>query len=133
MGSRYLQGPLVSKFYSIHFIYLDTAFQNMAKDMRKCSYLFHQYKCLHSNRDCWNIRQILQHKNNTLNTNTTKIKLRFKRRSSSRLHKCIKLSYTCTFTCPSLMCTRTDAAECSFAVHTATSIQTWTTSAFIIV
>ena len=42
--------------------YLDTVFRNMAKDKRMCSYLSHQYKCPHSNRDYWNIRQTLQHK-----------------------------------------------------------------------
>ena len=48
--------------------YLGTVVQNTGKGMCMCSYCFHQCKCLHLNRDCWNIHQTLQYRKiNTLN------------------------------------------------------------------
>ena len=55
---------LVSVFTTdVYILYLGIVFQNTVKGMRTCSCFFHQYKCHHSNRDCWNIHQTLRHKN----------------------------------------------------------------------
>ena len=50
-------------FNTLDYIYLGTVFQNTATYKRKWSYCFHRCKCLHSNKDCWNIHRTLKYKN----------------------------------------------------------------------